>query len=90
MLMQAERPPKKYYTSKVHRRVMRTAKQNKQQRVTYRTHNGVRHGWLVEDTGKVYKLRYPRRNSTSNRNTRSRRDRRCVRTGAPIRKRDSR
>jgi hypothetical protein len=46
------------YTEAIHKRLVRQAKREKWQRITYHTNqNGVRNGWLLEDTGKVMRIR---------------------------------
>lgn len=45
------------YTDKVHRAVIRAAKRNDQEALTYRTLSGVRNGFLVSDDGGVMCIR---------------------------------
>lgn len=45
------------YTNKVHRALVREAKQKGWLPIIYKTSGGRRIGWIVEDTGKVYTLR---------------------------------
>ena len=57
MKMAAPRKPRSYYTERVHRSVLRAAQRKHQPRITYRSRDGIRHGFLVSDTGKIMMLR---------------------------------
>ena len=59
-MVQAEdvkKAPKQQYTEKLHKQLCRKAKKEKWSIIQYRSHNGVRNGWIVHDTGKVMQVR---------------------------------
>ncbi len=51
-------PKAKTYSRGAHRKVVREAKKEHQPRVTYHDGQGMRNGFLVEDTGKHFICRF--------------------------------
>jgi hypothetical protein len=49
-----------YYTEEIHNKLVRKAKREHWQRISYHTpQDGVRNGWVIEDTGKVTQKNRP-------------------------------